>query len=186
MPKTIQGFKINLRTLKITDALSIYKHAKDREISRFTYLPYPYKINHAKEFIKKTWRSIKQKNAYEFGIENPETKQIIGMIGFTNIDIKNKNAELGYWVGKKYWGSGLAKEALELMLNFSFKRKVDAIHELPLLVRIYARVMHPNIPSQNLLKKFGFKFEGRFRKHIYRNRTWLDELRYSILKEEFK
>jgi len=98
------------------------------------------------------------------------------MIGLMKIDYNNKNAEIGYWLGKKYWGRKIMKEALKLILNFGFK-------ELK-LVRIYARVMHPNIASANLLEKSGFKYEGRMRKTTFRKGKWLDDLRYSILREE--
>jgi RimJ/RimL family protein N-acetyltransferase len=39
MPLLIEGRTINLRTLRISDAYSIYKNAKDREISKYTPLP---------------------------------------------------------------------------------------------------------------------------------------------------
>jgi RimJ/RimL family protein N-acetyltransferase len=45
--------------------------------------------------------------------------------------------------------------------------------------------MHPNTASVKLLEKAGFKFEGRMRKSVLKDGEWLDELRYSILEEEY-
>ena len=94
------------------------------------------------------------------------------------IDYNNKNAEIGYWLGKKYWGKKIMKEAIKLILNFGFKKLK--------LVRIFARVMHPNISSIKLLEKSSFQYEGRMRKAIFKNDKWMDILRYSILDSEFK
>ena len=79
-------------------------------------------------------------------------------------------------MSKKYWGQEIASEALKLILDFGFKKLK--------LMRFYARVMHPNIASMKLLEKAGFKYEGRMRKHIFKNGKWMDELRYAILREE--
>ena len=178
MELKIEGKQINLRKLKKFDAPSIYKHAKDFDIAKYTTLPHPYKLKNAEDFVKITHQKIRKKKAFELGIELKETKEIIGMVSLMNIDYDNKNAEVGYWLGKKYWGKKLMKEAVKLILNFGFK-------ELK-LVRIYARVMHPNIASAKLLEKLGFQYEGRMRKTTLRKGKWMDHLRYSILSNEFE
>lgn len=178
MELKIEGKQINLRKLKKLDAPAICQNAKDFDIARYTTLPHPYKLKNAKEFIKMTHQKIRKKKAFELGIELKETKEIIGMMSLMNIDYNNKNAEIGYWLGKKYWGKKIMKEAIKLILNFGFKKLR--------LVRIYARVMHPNISSAKLLEKSGFQYEGRMRKAILRKGKWMDELRYSILSSKFK
>jgi len=51
MPLLIEGRTINLRTLRISDAYSIYENAKDREISKYTRLPHPYRLKYAYDFM---------------------------------------------------------------------------------------------------------------------------------------
>jgi len=178
MELKIKGKQINLRKLKKSDAFSIQRNAKDFEIARYTTIPHPYTLKNAEDFIKLTHLKINKKKAFEYGIELKETRGIIGMIGLMNIDYNNKNAEVGYWLGKKYWGKGIMKEAIKLIINFGFKKLM--------LVRIYARVMHPNIASAKLLEKSGFEYEGTMRKSTFRNGNWMDNLNYSILCNEFK
>jgi len=178
MALKINSQRINLRTLRKSDAFSIYENAKDRDISRYTTLPSPYKLKHAEEFVRQTHQNLRKKSAYELGIEDPQTEGIIGMISLMKINYESKNAEVGFWLGKKYWGQGLTKEALHLILNFGF-RKLK-------LRRIYARVMHPNVTSAKLLEKVGFKLEGRMRKSFFRNGRYYDELRYGLLREEYR
>lgn len=57
--------------------------------------------------------------------ENPE--QVIGDISIVKIDETNSSCEIGYVLGKNYWGRGLMTEALKAVLTFvllkqAFKR----------------------------------------------------------------
>ena len=173
----IKGEKINLRELKDSDAESIRFHAKDIEVAKEVPLPYPYTLKHAKDFIKLTKKHWITKEEHQFGIEDPETKKIIGMVGLFNFDKKVKKAETGYWLGKKYWRQGITKEALLLICNYGFKKLK--------LRKIYADVRPNNKPSQKLLEKCKFKLEGRLRKELKEGRKWVDNLVYGILKEEY-
>lgn len=53
--------------------------------------------------------------------------------------------ELGYWVGREFWGRGVATAALRAMLA--------EVTERP----IYAHVVKHNVGSQRVLEKCGFK-----------------------------
>ena len=56
--------------------------------------------------------------------------------------------EVGYWIGKEYWGKGIATRALALFL--------DLVKTRPL----YAHVVRHNICSRRVLEKCGFKVIG--------------------------
>jgi RimJ/RimL family protein N-acetyltransferase len=178
MKLDISGQRVNLRMLKKGDALVIFHQANDPEISRFTSLPHPYALKRAYDFIKKTQQQIRRESAYELGIELKESGQIIGMMSLMDIDYHHKNARVGYWVGRSYWGQGFASEALGLILHFAFKKLK--------LHRVSAIVMHLDIPSVRVLEKAGFKLEGRLRKANFENGVWVDDLLYAILREEYE
>jgi RimJ/RimL family protein N-acetyltransferase len=184
MVLVIEGKRIVLRTPEKSDARSIQENLNDKEVSRYTrIIPYPYTLRHARDFIKIAQQQqhrrggSSREEGYSFGIEIKQTHKIIGVISLTRLDCQNRNAEVGYWLGKKYWGRGLAKEALLGILDFGFG-------DLKLF-RIYANVMHPNTASAKLLEKAGFELEGRMRKSVLKDGEWLDELRYSMLEEEY-
>lgn len=175
----ITGKRIILRSLKATDASSIHRHANDRQVFRYTTLPYPYTIKDARDFIKSTVENLEEQSSYEFGISLKEDDEIVGMIGLKKVNRENKlSAELGYWLGKKYWRQGITREAVGLMLDFAF----NDIN----LHKVYAKVMKPNIASFNLLKKFGFQEEGLMREYEKRNNRWMDVYYMGLLKKEFK
>ena len=56
--------------------------------------------------------------------------------------------EVGYWIGKEYWGKGIATQALLLFL--------DLVKIRPL----YAHVAKHNIASRRVLEKCGFRMIG--------------------------
>ncbi len=174
----LEGKWIVLRPVHRSDAPSICANARDREIGRYTHVPHPYRIQNAYDFIRGVRRWERRKQVVALGIEEKETGQVIGIINIFHIDRKNRHAEVGYWLGKKYWGRGIMSEALYLMLEYAFREMK--------LVRISAKVFHPNTASAMLLEKAGFKLEARLRKIAYHRRQWYDDLCYGILKEEFR
>lgn len=174
----LQIKRVKLRKLRISDARFISENAKDKDVIKYTFIiAPPFGLKEAKKFIRKTQQEMHKKKAYEFAIELKETKELIGTINLLNINIKNKNADIGFWLAKSYWGKGLAKETLNLILDFGFKKLK--------LKKIQARVLHKNKATQKLLEKIGFKLEGRLRKKTFFKNQWFDDLIYGILKEEY-
>ncbi len=171
------GKRVNIRKLTLSDAHDIFEHCKHKDILRYTGIPFnPYKLEHAEKFIKNVHREHRRKIALHRGIEDPNTKRIISMISIDISKHEYKSGSIGYWLGKKYWGKGIMKEALRLFVLMAFKRLN--------LNRIFAHVFHYNIRSSKLLENSGFTLEGRLRKYKkYRNR-YIDMLIYSMLKEE--
>src|SRR5215208_2472899 len=123
-------------------------------------------------------KNITKKTDYELGIESKKTGEIIGMISLNHIDNRHRSAEVGYSLGNKYWRRGITKEALTLILDFGFNNLE--------LVRIYAKVLHPNLPSIRLLQRAGFRYEGRIRKSVFRKGSWFDELIFALVDEDFR
>ena len=178
MINKLESNRIRLRRLKLSDAKSIATLAKSRKISRYTFIPYPYTSTDAIKFIRVCHGQYRNKKFFNFGIELKETGEIIGMMSIVQLSQKYHNAEIGYWLGKKYWGRGIAREALEILLKHCFV-------ELK-LHRVYAHVMHPNTASAKLLKKAGFKFEGIARQQIKRRGKWMDMLWFGLLATEYR
>ena len=64
-------------------------------------------------------------------------------------------AEFGYWLGRQYWGKGLATEAGHLCVEYAFEK-----HGLR---RLEAHVFAPNVDSARVLEKLGFFREAILR-----------------------
>ena len=176
MHPTLRGSRVILRPLCGGDAGDLLRHAGHPAIARYTTVPHPYTLKHARDFIASTGRERRATSAYALGIT--AEGRLVGMMTLAHVDRNNCSAEVGYWVSKQHWRRGYTREALLLILQFGFGSLG--------LERIYARVMHPNRASAALLEQAGFTSEGRLRREVFRHGRWYDDLRYSILRREWQ
>ena len=87
----IIGKKINLRTLKDSDAKSITENIKHKNVSKYlSRVPYPYKLQDAENYLNKI--KIKKDTELILGIEDKKTNEIIGCISLEKINKQNNQA----------------------------------------------------------------------------------------------
>lgn len=173
----LKSKRIILRSARESDAKDIQKNINDFEVYRYTAnIPHPYKLKHVVDFIKKCKKELKEKKKYYFIIIFEG--KLVGGIDLHNVDLKNKNAEIGYWLGRKYWNKGIMTESLKLLLDFTFKKL--KLHKLK------ARVFEPNIASKRVLEKNGFKVEGFFKDEIFKHKKFFNAYYLALLRKEYK
>jgi RimJ/RimL family protein N-acetyltransferase len=166
--------RLILRPPTLKDAADIVENVNNLSVSRYlAVVPYPYSMEDARFFIK-----LSKKNPHNFGISLKSSGKIIGMIGLMNLNEFIRRADIGYWLGKKYWRQGFATEALQAIVKYSF-RKLK-------LVRLQAGVAVENKASAKLLKKVGFKKEGLRRKAMRAKSTgkWHDTYAFGLLRSD--
>jgi len=73
------------------------------------------------------------------------------------------NPEVAYWIGKEYWGKGIATRALSELLRHLETRP------------LYARAAKDNIASLRVLEKCGFRISGEDRAFANARRGEVDE-----------
>lgn len=145
-----KGFRISLRTLGTDDADELAKNANNHEIAysvaRLGEFPFPYTKEHALYFIASALEKQRKGKEFHFGIRlNGRT---IGACALMKVDEIRGQGEVGYWIGKRYWGSGYAREALRLLIGFGF--------EMLALDSVRASTFWFNKRSINLLGSLGF------------------------------
>ena len=171
--------QITLRKLRRSDAPDLQKAINHRDISRWTILiPYPYTMADAREFIANCLKHYRKKDAFPFAIVSNETGKLVGVTKLDSIHVRDRRAELGYWLSKDYRGRGLTTEAVNLTCKFAFKSLK--------LHKVFALTFVLNTASQKVLKKNGFTLEGKLRKAQYKNRRWHDMLYWGLLDGDFK
>lgn len=179
MPKlpTLKTQRLILRPFKMSDAPVVATLANDKDIATNTEnLPYPYLEHHAIDWIRAHQHMYDENHMLTLAITLAKKGEIIGAIGleFT----KNYNhAELGYWLGKPYWGNGYATEATKRLIHYG-------LVELN-LHRIHAIHLKKNPHSGKVLQKLGMKYEGTLREHIMKWGEYLDAECYGILRSEY-
>lgn len=163
---------VQLRSIRPQDLSSLVQLANNPKIASNlrNSFPHPYTEKDALAFIEAAQSA---EIPFRFAIEMDGI--LVGNIAIhVHDDVYQKNAELGYFVGKPYWGQGIATKAVELITAYGFKA-FD-------LERVFAGVFSGNPASARVLEKAGFEFEGTFKNAIYKNGAIYDELRYGILK----
>src|SRR3989339_782689 len=165
-----------------TDEKTFLKKVNTLDVSRYLgVVPYPYSIKDAKWFINKCLKDAKKENreSYELAIELKSENKIIGVISLTKVSDFHKTATLGYWLAKDYWRNGIMKEACIEIINFGFSKLK--------LRRLNVRAYKENIPSNSLIKKLGFNYEGTMIKSYKVKSTGKihDENFYAMLKEDW-
>jgi len=169
---TLRTKRLVLRAWKSSDATRIRELAGDRDVALNTmHVPHPYPDGAAEAFITDVAQSP---DTCSFAIDDG---QLAGSIGL-RLTREFERAEVGYWIGKPFWGRGYATEALGAVLGFGFE-------ELK-LHRIYAGYFSRNAASGRVMEKSGMKFEGRLRQHVKKWDDFVDIVYYAILRDEWK
>ena len=103
---------------------------------------------------------------------------LVGSIGLKNIDLINKKADLGYWIGEEYWGRGIATECVRLIISYAF-------HSFDLGLReVIAYVFPENKASIRVLEKNGMKKKGEVNEYHEISKRHRKSLQYIIMKSD--
>jgi len=169
----IKSKKFILRPFKKGDEASLQKHINNKIIARNTLrIPYPYKLKDARWWINRNLKLDKKKEKREINFAIEIDGDVVGGIGLDKI--YGHCAEIGYWLGEKYWGRGIITEATKLVTKYGFDKLK--------LRRIYAFAFTWNKASAGVLENNGFKYEGKLRKHIKKGNKFFDDLLFAKVK----
>jgi RimJ/RimL family protein N-acetyltransferase len=166
-----------LREWNLSDATSLAENANNINIWNNVrdYFPYPYSEEDGKQFIEMV--SNKPKPAVDFAIV--VDGKAVGGIGIVlQNDVERIGAEIGYWLGEKYWGKGIMTKAVGEMIEYAFLN-------FP-LQKIYAPIFDFNIASQKVLQKAGFEREAILKQAAIKNGKVIDLHYYNLLKSQWR
>lgn len=167
--------RLLLRALTQIDAPQIQQLAGDEAISATALnVPYPFEDGMAEAWIATHHPDYVAGKAVNWAIVLQQTQIVIGAIGLS-INAANAHAELGYWIGKPYWGKGYASEAAQAIINFGFQTLM--------LHRIYATCLKHNCASARVLQKLGMTHEGSQKQHIYHRGQFVDLELYGLVQK---
>ncbi|HLP23146.1 MAG TPA: GNAT family protein [Microbacteriaceae bacterium] len=86
------------------------------------------------------------------------------------------SAAIGYWVSESVAGRGVMTRAVALVTDFCLGP--FGLHRIEVCIR------PENRPSQRIVEKLGFRFEGRRRRFIHINGAWADHFCYALTRED--
>lgn len=169
--------RLLLRAPTVDDAPACARYAQDLECAKNTLtMPHPYTLQHAEEFLGRG-ADARAKGTGVLWLLDLVGVGVIGSMGL-NLAVEHHHAELGYVLGKAWWGRGYATEAGRAIVRFGF--------EVLELQRINAAYYARNPASGRVLQKLGLKEEGR-RPHMYlRFGEWVDVVYVGLLRSDWE
>ncbi len=177
-PPILNTPRLTLRAFEEFDAESLFPHASNPNVTRFTLWDHHKSVADTVAFVRDYARLRYREGTPEpYAITLVPDPQPIGACGCFWASQPNRTMELGYWIAEPYWGKGIAVEAARAVIGYAFRE-----HEPE---RMQARVIVGNLPSCRVLEKLGFRYEGTLRSILLRRGQFEDVLLYSVLRSEW-
>jgi RimJ/RimL family protein N-acetyltransferase len=161
----------DVRSWNASDLPSLVEHANNRKIwinlrDRF---PHPYTWTDGRRFIRAARRMIPE-TFFAIAVDGAA----VGSIGFApSPDVERVSAEVGYWLGERFWGRGIATDALAAVTNYAIEQHG--------LTRVFALPFEYNTGSCRVLEKVGYTLEARLRRSAIKDGVIVDQLQYAYV-----
>jgi RimJ/RimL family protein N-acetyltransferase len=173
----LEGRRLVLREPHASDAPALFSLLSNEAVSRFISPP-PADVPGFEKYI--AW--VQQQRAAGqyvcFTVVSRAAGQPVGLIHVRALSPAFATADWGFALGNDFWGTGTFSEAAELVLDFTFD--VLKTH------RLEARAAVCNARGNAAMKKLGAEREGILRQSFFRNGDYLDQVIWSLLREDWK
>ena len=143
--------RLIMRAWQESDAESLYKYAKDPDIGTAAGWPPHSSVEESLNVIRTVFSAPEI-----YAVVLKSTGESVGSIGIVARDVQHcaeiqaNEAEIGYWIGKPYWGQGLMPEAVRRLLRRCFE-------ELEMKT-VWCGHYEGNSKSRRVMEKCGFRF----------------------------
>jgi len=142
---------VEIRPLSRDDVERVQELASDPAVAEMTRLPSPYPPDGAAKFFEQSQTERREGRGFVFALV--AGGELVGLCSLRDVGSEPESAELGYWIGRPYWGRGLASAGAASVVAWGFG-------ELELR-RLFARTMERNAASARVLEKLGFEAVSR-------------------------
>ena len=145
--------RLILRRWEDSDAESLFEYAADPDVGPIAGWPPHQSIEESRDVIKNVFNG---KEAYAICLKTDD--RAIGAIelklnGHTDLTDRDDECELGYWLGKPFWGQGIMPEAVKEILRHAFE-------EIG-MTKVWAGYYEGNTKSKRVQEKAGFRYQWK-------------------------
>jgi ribosomal-protein-alanine N-acetyltransferase len=173
---TLRTPRLVLRPFRPDDAAAVQRLAGDRSVaSTALNIPHPYPDGLAESWIathRPAWE-VGDRATFAITTLDDELRGCIAL----KLTQRHRRGELGYWIGREYWGQGFAPEAARAVVDFAFG--VLALN------RVQASYLPRNPASGRVLEKLGMSREGLHRERYRKGDQFEDVIEFAILRREW-
>ena len=170
--------RLTIRNLKPNDLEQFHEYRSNPDVTRFQGFDVM-TLKESEEFIiSMNRKSYGNPGEWvQYGIENNESKKLIGDCAIRLLEEDQVVAEIGITISPLHQKNGFAKEVMIGILKFLFDEKG--------IRRVVELTDVQNIASAKLLKSCGFRQEGHFIDNRYFKGELCSEYQFAMLKEEW-
>ena len=145
--------RLILRRWETGDAEDLYQYASDPEVGPIAGWPPHQSVDESRDVIQNVFNG---KEAYAICLK--EDRRAIGAIelklnGHTDMTDRDDECEMGYWLGKPFWGQGIMPGAVKEMLRHAFE---DCGMQ-----KVWIGYYEGNAKSKRVQEKCGFRYQWR-------------------------
>ena len=145
--------RLILRRWEDSDAENLFEYAKDPDVGPIAGWPAHQSIEESRGVIQNV---LNGKEAYAICLKADD--KAIGTIelklnGYTDMTERDDECELGYWLGKPFWGRGIMPEAVKEMFRHAFEDIG--------MTKVWVGYYEGNNKSKRVQEKCGFRYQWK-------------------------
>ncbi len=149
--RILETERLILRPWREADAECLYEYAKDPDVGPIAGWPPHKSIGESRDVIKNVFSAPQ---AYAVCLKTdgrPVGAAELKLKDHTDMTDRDNECELGYWLGKPFWGQGIMTEAAREMLRHGFE-------DLGMKI-IWCGYYEGNLRSKRVQEKCGFRYQ---------------------------
>lgn len=169
--------RLLVRRLTPADAQAFFDVFSNADVMLYWSSPPMTSLAQAEKKIGEILEHYRKGDLFQFGIERKLDRQLIGTCTLHQLHEQNRRAEIGYALGRPFWGQGYMHEALVALIDHAFR--VAGLH------RLEADIDPRNEASARSLERLGFQREGLLRERWIVGDDISDSALYGLLAAEW-
>ncbi|WKN40670.1 GNAT family N-acetyltransferase [Tunicatimonas pelagia] len=177
MLSALHSHSLTLRPFVWEDMPQVLKLVQDKDVAATTLnIPYPCTEAEINDWFQLQQWELEEGKGLRWAVCLTKNKELVGAVKLATHP-EYESAELGYWIGRPYWGKGYASKATRLVVEYGFN-----VLELN---RIEAHAMVENAGSSRVLLKLGMQEEGYHPQLIKKWGEFKDVKTYGLLRNRW-
>lgn len=169
--------RISLRRLTETDTAALFAMFSHPDVMRYWSRPPMTEMAQAEALLQQVLSDYGTGESLPLVIERNSDRLVVGNCTLHHFHEASRRAEIGYCLGRPFWGQGYMHEALQMLLAYAFGK----LH----LNRLEADIDPRNASSARSLERLGFVKEGHLRQRWIVSGEVSDTGFYGLLRDDW-
>ena len=174
---TLEGERIRLRWLESGDVPALFEVFGHPEVMRYWSRAPLRDLDDAAGLLAEIRALFGARTLFQWGLARASDDRVIGTCTLHHLEWAHGRAEVGYALGRAWWGQGWMLDALGRLVRYAFE-ELD-------LRRLEADCDPRNDRSLRLLERLGFRREGHLRERFVAGSEVQDSILLGLLRREW-